>query len=269
MSSVRIVLLAFLVATSAPFLVAQDKAVKKQPAQLRVLVPPAAKVSIDGTPTKQEGEERLFVTPPLALGKTYTYTLKALIPRNGRSVVRMGIVTVEGGKESRIDFRPDSKDDISSEIIFVPTSQIIVDKMLQMAKVKKGDVVYDLGCGDGRIVVTAAKEFGAKGVGVDIDPDRVKESLDNVKQVKVDKLVEIRLGDALKVEDISKATVVMLYMLPEFQAKLAPILKKQLKPGTRIVAHDYALPGWKEEKMVTLMGEFREHELYLYRVGKK
>jgi ribosomal protein L11 methylase PrmA len=118
-------------------------------------------------------------------------------------------------------------------------------------------------------VVTAAKKFGAKGVGIDIDPERIKDSKVNVAKEKVGKLVEIRQGDALKVKDISKATVVMLYMLPEFQEKLAPILKKELKPGTRVVAHDYTLPGWKEVTSVNMQGPFRQHTLYLYQVGEK
>src|SRR5437660_4755304 len=117
----------------------------------------------------------------------------------------------------------DKKFGIECTIIYVPTEQVVVEKMLDMAKVKKSDVVYDLGCGDGRIVATAAKRYGAKGVGVDIDPARIKDCLETMKKFDVPPgLVEIRQGDALKVKDLDKATVIMLYMLPEFMEKLEP-----------------------------------------------
>src|SRR5262249_3336530 len=105
-------------------------------------------------------------------------------------------------------------DDVQLDVPYVPTPQDVVEKMLELAEVSKNDVVYDRGCGDGRIVVTAAKKYGAKGVGIDLDPERVKDSLANIKEAGVGNLVEIRQGDALKV-DVSPATVVTLYMLPE------------------------------------------------------
>jgi cyclopropane fatty-acyl-phospholipid synthase-like methyltransferase len=136
-------------------------------------------------------------------------------------------------------------------IIYVPTEQVVVEKMLEMAKVTKNDIVYDLGCGDGRIVVTAAKKYGCKGVGIDIDPARIKDSLATMEKAKVTKdQVEIRQGDALKVKDLEKATVVMLYMLPEFMEKLEPQMKQRLKPGTRIVAHDYPFPNMDPDQTV-------------------
>jgi SAM-dependent methyltransferase len=163
--------------------------------------------------------------------------------------------------------RGDGEDKVTCRLIYVPTEQVVVDKMLDMAKVTDKDVVYDLGCGDGRIVATAAKKFGAKGVGVDIDPPRIKDSNETIKTLGVEKLVEIRQGDALKVKDLERATVVMLYMLPEFMAKLEPIAKKRLKPGTRIVAHDYAFPNWKPDTTVdAFKGPIREHTLYMWTV---
>src|SRR5690606_37179516 len=141
------------------------------------------------------------------------------------------VATVTPGRETEIDLRDLKDDDSTVRVIYVPTPQVVVDKMLEMAGVTGNDVVYDLGCGDGRIVVTAAKKYGARGVGVDLDPERIKESNANVKEAGVEKLVEIRQGDALKVDDIGKATVVTLYMLPEFNKRLAPILQKKLKPG--------------------------------------
>ncbi len=160
-------------------------------------------------------------------------------------------------------------DKVTCRIIYVPTEQTVVEKMLDMAKVTKKDVVFDLGCGDGRVVCTAAKNFGAKGVGIDIDPERIKECMETMKKFGVTKeLVDIRQGDALKVKDLDRATVIMLYMLPEFMEKLEPQLAK-LKPGTRIVAHDYPFPNLKADQIVDFKGPGRDHTLYMWTIQKK
>jgi precorrin-6B methylase 2 len=127
---------------------------------------------------------------------------------------------------------------------YVPTPQDVVDRMLALAEVKQGDVVYDLGCGDGRIVITAAKQFGARGIGVDIDPERIRESQANAKAAGVEKLVTFKLQDAMTV-DVSPATVVTLYLLSSSNVKLRPILTKQLKPGARIVSHAFSMGDWE------------------------
>jgi predicted RNA methylase len=129
------------------------------------------------------------------------------------------------------------------DVIYVPTPQSVVDKMLEMAEVKKGDVVYDLGCGDGRIVVTAAKKYGVKAVGFDIDPQRVKEALANVKSNKVEHLVTIKQEDIFTL-DLREASVVTLYLLPDLNVRLMPQLAK-LKTGSRIVSHDFDMRGAK------------------------
>lgn len=133
------------------------------------------------------------------------------------------------------------------DVIYVPTPQEVVEAMLDLAKVKKGDVVYDLGCGDGRIPVTAARKFGCKAVGFDIDPQRIEESLDNVKKHKVDKLVEIKNQDIFTL-DLRKADVVTLYLLPTLNVKLIPQLEK-MKPGSRIVSHSFDMRGVKPDKV--------------------
>ena len=130
---------------------------------------------------------------------------------------------------------------------YVPTPQDVVDRMLKLGQVTKDDVVYDLGCGDGRIVVTAAKQFGARGVGVDIDPQRIKESEVNAKAAGVEHLVSFKLQDAMTV-DVSPATVVTLYLLSASNMKLRPILTKQLRPGARIVSHAFTMGDWPPEK---------------------
>lgn len=154
-----------------------------------------------------------------------------------------------------------------ADVFYVPTPQAVVEKMLELAAVKKGDVVYDLGCGDGRIVVTAAKKYGAYGFGFDIDSERVKESLENVKTNGVEDLVTIKKADIFGLE-LSQANVVTLYLLPDLNVKLIPQLEK-LKPGSRIVSHDFDMRGIKPNRVVNMnvtseAGEEREHTIYLW-----
>jgi SAM-dependent methyltransferase len=130
---------------------------------------------------------------------------------------------------------------------YVPTPQYVVEKMLELAQVTSRDIVYDLGCGDGRIVITAAKKYGAHAVGVDIEPERIRESIANAKAAGVEDLVTFKLEDALKV-DVSQATVVTLYLLTSSNEALRPILTKQLKPGARIVSHAFAMGDWQPQK---------------------
>ena len=149
------------------------------------------------------------------------------------------------------------------DVIFVPTPQEVVDKMLELAEVKEGDVVYDLGCGDGRIPVTAAKKYGVKAVGFDVDPQRIKESNANVEKNGVGKLVTIKQEDIFK-QDLSKANVVTLYLLPSLNVKLMPQLRK-LKPGSRIVSHSFDMRGAKPKKVVQVQTkEGGEHTVYLW-----
>lgn len=139
------------------------------------------------------------------------------------------------------------------DVVYVPTSQSVVDAMLKMADVKKADIVYDLGCGDGRIVVTAAKTYGAHGVGIDINPQRIDEANANAKQAGVTGLVKF-LEDDLFTTDIHNATVVTLYLLPSLNLKLRPKLLADLKPGTRIVSHSFDMGDWQPEKQEEVDG---------------
>ncbi len=155
------------------------------------------------------------------------------------------------------------------DVIFVPTPQEVVDKMLELAEVTKDDLVYDLGCGDGRIVVTAAQKFGCKAVGYDIDPKRIKESLENVEKNNVADLVQIKQEDIFTL-DLSKANVITLYLLPELNVKLIPQLQK-LKPGSRIVSHDFAMKGVKPEQVVEVTSGQNGygHTVFLWRTPLK
>jgi len=163
----------------------------------------------------------------------------------------------------------DDKEDKKFNLVFVPTPESVVEKMFDMAKVNKKDVLFDLGCGNGIIVCMAAKKYGIKAVGVDLNPVRIKECHEMVKKFGVEKLVDIRQGDALKVKDFDRASVVMLYMLPEFMNWLEPIAKKKLKPGTRIISHDYKWDderGWLPDMTVEFKGPERTHTLYMWTV---
>jgi ribosomal protein L11 methylase PrmA len=132
---------------------------------------------------------------------------------------------------------------------FVATDQQVVEEMLRLARVGKDDVVYDLGCGDGRIVIRAAKAYGARGVGVDIDPARVREAKDNAAQAGVADKVTIRQQDLFET-DLREATVVTLYLLPEVNLRLRPKLLSELKPGTRVVSHNFDMGDWTPERVV-------------------
>jgi precorrin-6B methylase 2 len=147
------------------------------------------------------------------------------------------------------------------DVPFVPTSQELVVEMLKLANVTKNDTVYDLGCGDGRIVITAAKQFGARGVGVDINPERIKEANDNARKAGVAEKVKFVEGD-LYTAEIRPATVVTLYLLPNVNLKLRPRLLKELKPGTRVVSHSFDMDEWKPDKEIEVNGS----RLYLWTI---
>jgi SAM-dependent methyltransferase len=155
-------------------------------------------------------------------------------------IVSVGLCCITGNSQER---EPD--------VYYVPTPEEVVIEMLQMAQVTQNDVVYDLGCGDGRIVITAAKVFGARGVGVDIDPVRIKESNENARKAGVTDRVKFIEQDLFKT-DISEATVVSLYLYPELNLRLRPKLFRELRPGTRIVSHEFDMDDWKPDNMGTV-----------------
>ena len=162
--------------------------------------------------------------------------------------------------------------DFPEEIPFVPTPMEVIEKMLDLAEVKKGDVLYDLGSGDGRIVIRAAKKFGVRAVGIEMDQSLLDKARKDAKAAGVSHLVEFRAEDALQT-DLSRATVVTLYMLPWFNDKIKPNLKQYLKPGARIVAHDFGIEGWQPDKTEKLSnpekkagGYVHYHTLYFWRI---
>jgi len=229
-----------------------------------------AKVTIDGKETKGDGEKRVLTATP-AVGKDFVQVVAVWEPNNYTRITRPRKVTWKQG-DIVADFREPSnteKDDIV--VIFVPTPQEFVEAMCKLAKIGKDDVVYDLGCGDGRMVITAVKDFGAKrGVGIDLDPELVEQCKQNAKEAGVGNKVEFRKGDVLKVDDLSEANVVLLYMGDDINHRLKPILQKTLKPGSRVVSHRFLMgDDWKPdrtERVTALMGEFLgyEHDIHLW-----
>ena len=152
---------------------------------------------------------------------------------------------------------------------YVPTPQDVVDRMLEVAQVTSRDVIYDLGSGDGRIVITAAKKYGARGVGIDIDSERISESRRNAREAGVGSLVEFRRGDILNA-DVSGATVVSLYLVTSTNLKLRPLLTRQLQPGARIVSHAYAMGDWTPDKVERFKdSQGDDRVVYLWRADGK
>ncbi len=144
------------------------------------------------------------------------------------------------------------------DVPYVPTTEPAVEEMLKLARVAKNDVVYDLGCGDGRIVIAAAKQYGARGVGIDINPERIAEANENAKKAGVTHLVKFIEQDLFEA-DFREASVVTLFLLTEVNLRLKPRLLEQLKPGTRVVSNTFEMGDWKPEKETKLNGEDSEY----------
>lgn len=155
----------------------------------------------------------------------------------------------------------DSPPPLKKDVPYVPTSDAVVTAMLKLADVKRGDVVYDLGCGDGRIVITAAKRHGTRGVGIDIDPERIAESRRNAQAAGVEQRVEFRVQNLFDA-DIGDASVVTLYLLPDVNRRLMPKLLSDLKPGTRVVSHAFDMGDWQPERVVEVDGT----RIFLWRI---
>ena len=150
---------------------------------------------------------------------------------------------------------------------YYPTPETIVQKMLQLGALKAGEKMFDLGSGDGRIVIMAAEKFHANAVGVELDKDLYRQSTDKIQSLRLQKTAKILNGDVLQ-QDYSSADLITVYLLPLSNDKVRPVLDKQLKKGTRIVSHDFEFKDWKPEKVETIEddGEGRSHTLYLYRL---
>jgi uncharacterized protein (TIGR03000 family) len=250
------------------------RADEEKPATLKVLLPQRlARILINDKDVSVKGAKTREVTAPaLPEGKKQHEVTVTWRTNNYTRFYRTAMVTPVPGKTVTVDLsKPDPKKPDRIEIRFVPTPVDVVQRMCQMAKVGKEDVVYDLGCGDGRMVILAVKEFGAKrGVGIDLDPERISESEVNAKYYKVADKVKFRVGDVLDIKDLKDASVVLLYMGDDVNIRLRPILQKTLKPGSRIVSHRFKMGDWKPEKTEKYEAEDGDlYELHLWTIPKK
>ena len=205
-------------------------------------------------------------------GKNELLVVAVLEPNHYTHISRPRKVAWKEG-EIVVDFRKPSdteKDDIT--VIFVPSPPEFVHAMCKLAKVGKNDIVYDLGCGDGRMVITAVKDFGAKrGVGIELSLDLVQQCKRYAKEAEIANKVDFRVGNVLKVDDLSDANVVLLYMGDDINQQLKPILQKTLKPGSRVVSHRFLMgddwpPGQSHEHVQATTGDFAgyEHDIHLW-----
>jgi uncharacterized protein (TIGR03000 family) len=240
--------------------------------KLKLLLPQSdTKVTIDGKEVPGTGEERK-ITVTTAKDKDYVQITAFWEPNNYTKITRPRKVVAKDGEIVVSFLKPSDKEKDDIVVRFVPTPDDVVDAMCKMAKVGKEDVVYDLGCGDGRMVITGVKKFGAKrGVGVDLDEDLIKKCKAAAKDAGVEKLVEFRVGDVLKVVDLSDATVVLLYMGDDINARLKPILQKTLKPGARVVSHRFLMgEDWPPDRTETVASSAGyDCQIHIWTIKKK
>ncbi len=258
----------------------------QQAASLRVLLPEHedypdrerfAKLTVDDKDVSKRGEKTREVQAAPKPGKKTVSVSYAYWVTSYEKVIRTREVEPLAGQTVEVDLRkPDPKFPDRVEPIFYPTPHEVVTRMMEMGQVGPKDVVYDLGCGDGRLVLQAVKQFKAqRGVGLDIDPDLVKLCKKNAEKDGVAEKVEFRQEDVLKVKDYSDASVVVLYVGDELGTRLSPILRQSLKPGARIVSHRFKLGDWEPDKTVQIRcknndGSEEDYTLHLWTVkGEK
>lgn len=251
----------------------EKKDSKKAKSKIKITVPQDdAELMIEGKATKPTGVTREFETPELDAGKVYEYTFSVTWrPNNYTVLTRSKTLDFKAGDDIVADLtKADPKNPDKAVIRWVPTPDDIVEEMLKLGNVKKGDVVYEPGPGDGRMLIAAVKKGATKGVGIELDEKKAVEAKDNVAKAKLDKEITIIQGDALKDRDYSEATVVLLYMGNEFNNLLRPILEKQLKPGSRIVSHRFVMGDWAPDKTIKVTGaDGDEYTLHLWTVKEK
>ena len=234
-----------------------------------VVVPDAATelvVNGNAMPDTGTGTSRKFETPPLKPG-THTYTFAATWQPNAyTTITRTKTVSFRAGEQVVVNLMVEDPGD-RVRVQYVPTPADIAEEMVALASVTEGDVVYEPGCGDARITIAAIKRGAKRGICVDIDPERVEESSAKVKEAGFADRIDVRLGDALDVRDLSDVTVVLLYMGDHFNLLIRPVLWKQLKVGTRIVSHRFLMGDWKPDKTVTVSSEVGgDYDLHLWTV---
>jgi ubiquinone/menaquinone biosynthesis C-methylase UbiE len=233
-------------------------------------------LKIDGKKIKEMISRKRTIQVEPAKGKDTVTIVYSYWPKSYTNRVRTKVVKVEPGKKLVVDIRkedPTNPDKIFP--IYYPTPHSLLKPMCDLGKVGKNDVVYDIGCGDGRLVIAAVKQFGAKkGVGIDINAALIKQCKENARKAGVADKCEFRVQDALTIKDFSDATVVMLYMGEDLNLKIRPTLKKTLKPGARIISHRFLMGDWKTDTTLNITarrdeGDDDEYALHLWTIRKK
>jgi uncharacterized protein (TIGR03000 family) len=239
---------------------------------LKVLVPEEdAIIMVNQKTIEGTGKERRITVSGLPDVKSFHTVTAMWEPNNYTKFTRTRKVPVDSKGNVVVVDLTKAYDTEKIKIRYVPTPDDVVAKMCKLGKVTKNDTVFDLGCGDGRIVIQAVEKFGAKrGVGIDLDPVRIKESKANAKFHKVEDKVAFRVGDVLDIKDLSDADVVMLYMGDDVNVRLRPILQKTLKPGSRIVSHRFLMGDWKPARTEAFTAEDGdEYEVHLWVIGER
>ena len=233
-----------------------------------ITVPAAdAELEIDGQAIGGTGISRTFETPPLAIDRRYQYEVVVKWrPNTYTNMARTKVAQFRAGERLTLDL---SVDDPSDRVVvsYVPTPDHIAMEMVKLAGVSADDVTYEPGCGDARITIAAVKNGARRGVGVDLDPERVKEARANVQAADLSDKIEIRQGDALEQPDLGSMTVVLLYMGDHFNMLIRPYLWKQLPVGARVVSHRFLMGDWKPDKTVTMTDDYGlPYELHLWTI---
>jgi len=239
--------------------------------RMSVTVPAtSAELVVDGRPIAGFGLLREVETPPLERGVAYKYSIAATwMPNSYTTMTRTKSVSFRAGEPISVDLTVEDPAD-RVRVIYVPTPEDVVAEMIKLAGVSQADVVFEPGCGDARITMAAVKAGARKGVGIDIDPDRVAESRALVKEAGLDNRIEIREGDALDIRDLSEASVVFLYMGDHFNMLIRPHLWRELKVGARVVSHRFLMGDWKPDRSVSVgVDEIPAYQVHLWTVTEE
>jgi uncharacterized protein (TIGR03000 family) len=236
--------------------------------QITITIPQDdAEVYVDGRAIEGDGTQRVFETAPLKPGASGKVTITTRWdPNTYTTMTRSRTVAYRAGDALAVDLTRDDPTD-RVRVIYVPTPDDVAAEMVKLAGVTPRDVVFEPGCGDARITIAAVKAGARKGVGIDIDMERVIESRENVKNAGLADRIEIRHGDALDIKDLSTATVVMLYMGDHFNLLIRPHLVRELRVGSRIVSHRFTMGDWQPDRTIHVTSnEGGEYELHLWTV---
>lgn len=267
------ILLAALPAVALPgAAAAQSRASSDQVvSRVRVTLPQDdAELVVDGETLEGRGVSRQFQTRPMDRGTSRDHTISATWQPNGyTTITRSKTVTIRAGEPVSVDLSVEDPGD-RVRVIYVPTPNDVAEDMVRLAEVREDDVIYEPGCGDARITIAALEAGARRGICIDIDPERAEESRDNVRLAGLEDRIDVRLGDALDVKDLSEVTVVFLYMGEHFNMLIRPVLWRDLKVGSRIVSHRFDMGDWMPDRSMTVgSDDGGEYVLHLWTITEE